>query len=96
MVATDGAAGLLAVTGQGSWRAAPPARLEGNPAGAGDSVVAALLSGWVEGLGWPQRLARAAALSAATVLAPAAGEFDRGAYEELLPRVDVTELAQAA
>ncbi len=96
VAASSGPAGLLAVTEDGSWLAAPPDRLEGNPAGAGDSAVAGLLSGLVEGLAWPERLARAAAVSAATVLAPAAGEFDRGAYEELLPRIAVADQHRAA
>jgi tagatose 6-phosphate kinase len=71
------------------WRAAPPVLLTGNPTGAGDSAVAGLLSGVAEGLPWPERLARAVALSAATVLAPAAGEYDRAAYADLLPRIEV-------
>ncbi|MEV8400651.1 1-phosphofructokinase family hexose kinase [Streptomyces niveus] len=91
VVASLGAAGLLAATPDGSWRAAPPTAVRGNPTGAGDSAVAGLLSGLVERLPWPERLARAVALSAATVLAPAAGEFDREAYADLLPRVAVTE-----
>ncbi|MEV8329844.1 1-phosphofructokinase family hexose kinase [Streptomyces niveus] len=91
VVASLGAAGLLAATPDGSWRAAPPMAVRGNPTGAGDSAVAGLLSGLVERLPWPERLARAVALSAATVLAPAAGEFDREAYADLLPRVAVTE-----
>jgi tagatose 6-phosphate kinase len=41
-------------------------------------------------------LARAIALSAATVQAPVAGEFDRGTYEGLLARVTVTAEASAA
>jgi tagatose 6-phosphate kinase len=93
-VASNGPQGLLAVTGEGTWRAWPPVRYAGNPTGAGDAVVAGLLSALAEGLGWPQRLARAAALSAATVLAPAAGEFDAAAYEQLLPRIKVTEATQ--
>ncbi|MCQ4085077.1 1-phosphofructokinase family hexose kinase [Streptomyces sp. RB6PN25] len=88
VVASNGPQGLLAVTDEGTWRAAPPARFEGNPTGAGDAAVAGLLSALVEGLPWPERLARAAALSAATVLAPAAGEFDGAAYERLLPQID--------
>jgi tagatose 6-phosphate kinase len=52
--------------------------------------------GVVERLPWPDRLARAVALSAATVLAPVAGEFDRAAYEELVGRVAVTGDASAA
>ncbi|PAM99930.1 1-phosphofructokinase [Streptomyces sp. Alain-F2R5] len=97
VVASLGAGGLLAETPEGRWRAAPSARVHGNPTGAGDSAVAGLLSGLVEHLPWPDRLARAVALSAATVLAPVAGEFDRGAYEELLGRgIAVTAEAGAA
>src|SRR4051794_24280555 len=95
VVASLGADGLLAVNAEGRWRATPPRRVRGNPTGAGDSAVAGLLSGLVEHLPWPDRLARAVALSAATVLAPAAGEFDRAAYEELLGRVAVTGDATA-
>ncbi|MEU0952200.1 1-phosphofructokinase family hexose kinase [Streptomyces niveus] len=93
VIASLGAAGLLAATPDGSWRAAPPKAVRGNPTGAGDSAVAGLLSGLVERLPWPDRLARAVALSTATVLAPAAGEFDREAYADLLPRIAVTEQA---
>ncbi|MFI6462830.1 1-phosphofructokinase family hexose kinase [Streptomyces sp. NPDC050528] len=96
VVASLGAKGLLAATPEGTWHATPPARVHGNPTGAGDSAVAGLLSGLVERLPWPERLARAVALSAATVLAPVAGEFDRGAYEELLGRVAVTGEVSAA
>ncbi|GAA2958887.1 1-phosphofructokinase family hexose kinase [Streptomyces enissocaesilis] len=96
VVASLGPDGLLAAAPEGLWQAAPPARAQGNPTGAGDSAVAGLLSGLVEQLPWPQRLARAVALSAATVLAPAAGEFDAAAYEELLPGIDVTTRATAA
>lgn len=73
VVASLGAEGLLARTPDGDWRAAPPRAVRGNPTGAGDSVVAGLLSGLVERLPWPERLSRAVALSAATVLAPVAG-----------------------
>ncbi|MGV9561093.1 1-phosphofructokinase family hexose kinase [Streptomyces sp. NPDC003480] len=96
VVASLGAEGLLAVNAEGRWRAVPPRRIPGNPTGAGDSAVAGLLSGLVEHLSWPARLARAVALSTATVLAPVAGEFDRHAYEELLDRVAVTGEATAA
>ena len=91
VAASLGPDGMLAVTADGTWQAAPPHRITGNPTGAGDSAVAGLLSGLVENLPWPDRLTRAVALSAATVRAPAAGEFDAGTYEELLPRVSVTD-----
>ncbi|CAL2057049.1 MULTISPECIES: 1-phosphofructokinase family hexose kinase [Streptomyces] len=90
VIASLGPNGLLASTPEGRWRATPPGRVHGNPTGAGDSAVAALLSGLVTRLPWPTRLAHAIALSAATVRAPAAGEFDRQTYEELLGRVTVT------
>ncbi|MEV6481469.1 1-phosphofructokinase family hexose kinase [Streptomyces sp. NPDC051576] len=96
VVASLGPKGLLAVTPEAHWHATPPAHIHGNPTGAGDSAVAGLLSGLVEQLPWPERLARAVALSAATVLAPVAGEFDGPAYEELLGRVAVTGGATAA
>ncbi|MFD4632623.1 1-phosphofructokinase family hexose kinase [Streptomyces sp. NPDC058284] len=93
VVASLGPEGLLAVTPDGNWQARPPERVRGNPTGAGDSAVAGLLSGLAEQLPWPDRLARAVALSAATVVAPVAGEFDPSAYEELLPRVAVSNAA---
>ncbi|MFB7215691.1 1-phosphofructokinase family hexose kinase [Streptomyces sp. NPDC056255] len=96
VIASLGPDGMLAVTPDGIWQAAPPARVLGNPTGAGDSAVAGLLSGIVEGLSWPDRLRRAVALSTATVLSPTAGDFDRAAYEELLPRVGVEEHTTAA
>ncbi|GAA3981352.1 1-phosphofructokinase family hexose kinase [Streptomyces plumbiresistens] len=96
VIASLGPEGLLALTPEGRWRATPPTRVHGNPTGAGDSAVAGLLSGLVEDLPWPSRLARAVALAAATVVAPVAGEFDREAYEELVGRVTVTGDATAA
>jgi tagatose 6-phosphate kinase len=96
VVASLGAKGLLAATPEGNWQATPPTQAHGNPTGAGDSAVAGLLSGLVEQLPWPDRLSRAVALSAATVMAPVAGEFDRAAYEELLARVTVTGDVSAA
>ncbi|MCB5178859.1 1-phosphofructokinase family hexose kinase [Streptomyces antimicrobicus] len=91
VVTSLGPDGLLAVTPEGTWQAAPPRTLAGNPTGAGDSAVAGLLSALAEGLDWPERLARAVALSAATVQAPAAGEFDPRTYEEMRGSVKVTQ-----
>ncbi|MBA0053902.1 1-phosphofructokinase family hexose kinase [Streptomyces sp. AJS327] len=92
VAASLGPDGMLLLTPDGGWRAAPPERLAGNPTGAGDSAVAGLLSGLADGLPWPLRLARAVALSAATVRAPAAGEFDETRYRELLERTVPEEL----
>ncbi|MFI8203720.1 1-phosphofructokinase family hexose kinase [Streptomyces sp. NPDC085937] len=96
VVASLGAEGLLAVTPEGHWRATPPARLAGNPTGAGDSAVAGLLSALTDHRPWPDRLTHATALSAATVLSPVAGEFDTAVYEQFLTTVTVTGVATAA
>ncbi|MFD9572927.1 1-phosphofructokinase family hexose kinase [Streptomyces sp. NPDC059982] len=92
VVTSLGPAGLLAATPEGTWQAVPPRRLAGNPTGAGDSAVAGLLSALTEGLDWPAALTRATALSAATVHAPVAGEFDPRTYEEVRGSVKVTQL----
>ncbi|MFF3016322.1 1-phosphofructokinase family hexose kinase [Streptomyces sp. NPDC057939] len=90
VITSLGPAGLLAATAHGTWRATPPRPLLGNPTGAGDSAVAGLLSALTEGLDWPARLTRAVALSAATVHAPTAGEYDPRTYEEVRGSVRVT------
>ncbi|MFF7950478.1 1-phosphofructokinase family hexose kinase [Streptomyces griseorubiginosus] len=96
VVTSLGRSGLLAATPEGRWRATPPAPVHGNPTGAGDAVVAGLLSALVENLPWPDRLTRATALSAAAVLSDTAGDFDQAAYEGLLERVTVTGEVSAA
>jgi tagatose 6-phosphate kinase len=77
---SDGTSGMTAYTPDGVWTAAPPEVLAGNPTGAGDAAVAALVAAWH--LPWPERLAEAVALSAAAVRAPLAGDFDRAFYEQ--------------
>lgn len=96
VAASLGPEGMLLVTPDGMWQAGPPRSLTGNPTGAGDSAVAGLLSGLVEGLPWPERLARAVALSAATVRAPTAGEFDEEVHADLLSQVTVEESSEPA
>lgn len=90
VVVTLGADGLLAVTGDGTWHAAPPGRLAGNPTGAGDAVAAGLAHSMVLARPWPERLRHAVALGTAAVAAPVAGELSMADYEELLPGVQVT------
>lgn len=83
VVVSEGERGLLAVTEKGSWRAAPPSKLHGNPTGAGDAASAALVVGMLRGSPWPELLADAGALSAAAVCAPLAGWFDPDVYRSL-------------
>jgi tagatose 6-phosphate kinase len=87
VVVSLGPDGLLAVTGAGTWLAAPPGPADGNPTGAGDAVVAGLTWGLVSGQTWPERLRHAVALGTAAVAAPTAGELSMSRYRALLPQV---------
>jgi tagatose 6-phosphate kinase len=80
VVSSHGPDGLTALTADGTWTARPPRIDGGNPTGAGDASVAALALGLADGTPWPDTLADAAALSAATVLTDRAGAFDAEAY----------------
>ena len=93
VVVSLGGDGLLAVTGDGTWHAAPPGQVAGNPTGAGDAVVAGLAHGLVLGRPWAERLRHAAALGTAAVAAPAAGQFAAADYERALAGTLVTRWA---
>lgn len=95
VVVSLGPDGLLAVTPEGTWRAAPPGPVDGNPTGAGDAVTAGLVHGLVQGRPWPERLRHAVALGTAAVAAPVAGEFSPGDYARVLAEVSVSP-AEAA
>jgi tagatose 6-phosphate kinase len=95
VVVSLSAHGMLAVTGDGTWLAAPRP-VPGNPTGAGDAAVAGLAHGLTLGRSWPERLRHAVALGSATAAAPAAGEFRRGDLTRALGDVRVTQMAQAA
>jgi tagatose 6-phosphate kinase len=89
VVVSLGRHGLLAITPDGTWHASLADPVTGNPTGAGDAVVAALVHGLVRRQAWPDRLRHAAALGAAAVEAPAAGEFDPDTYRDQLAEVSV-------
>jgi len=93
VVVTLGRDGMLAVTGEGCWRARPPAAVAGNATGAGDAVAAALAHGLVLGRPWDERLRHAVALGAATAAAPVAGEFRSGDYAGALTSVTVEQVS---
>jgi 1-phosphofructokinase family hexose kinase len=92
VVATMGAGGMLAVTGNGVWRAKSPEPVHGNPTGAGDACVAALAAGLASGTPWPELLVHAVALSASAVAGPLAGDIDLATYQRLWPSISVEEL----
>lgn len=76
VVVSMGADGLLAATGTEMVTAKLPTPLEGNPTGAGDSLVAALATGLSDGLSLTELIVRGVAWSAAAVLVPYAGAID--------------------
>jgi tagatose 6-phosphate kinase len=90
VVVSLAADGLLAVTGDGTWLAAPARAEAGNPTGAGDAVVAGLAHGLALGRPWPERLRQATALGAAAAAAPAAGDLSRADYDRALGGVRIS------
>lgn len=94
VVVSLGEDGLLAVTESGTWHARVPP-VSGNPTGAGDATVAALAIALARGRapvrpgGWGAVLGGAAALGAAAVAAPLAGDVDLETYRRLVPVAEV-------
>jgi tagatose 6-phosphate kinase len=91
VVVSLGARGLLGVLPGISLLAVPPAQ-RGNPVGAGDAALAALVHGHLTGQPWPDRLRRAAAMSAAAVRQPVAGVVHADDVAELEALVTLSEL----
>ncbi len=89
MLLTLGEHGVLAATGSACWHACLPEPVIGSPTGAGDATAAGLARGLAAGMEWPDLLGPAAALGAAAVLAPVAGEVDLSSYHEFTTRVRV-------
>ncbi|MFB7721890.1 MULTISPECIES: hexose kinase [unclassified Nocardia] len=98
VIVTRGGAGMIAVTANRAWSAALPEPLAGNPTGAGDAAVAAIIAGLAgtRTPNWPALLTDAVATSAAAVVIPVAGEIDRVLRDRLMPTVRVTELEPVA
>ncbi|MFI6505258.1 1-phosphofructokinase family hexose kinase [Nonomuraea typhae] len=90
VVVSMGKDGLLAVTPDGDFLARMPYTVAGNPTGAGDALVAGLALGLVEATPWPERLRRAAALGAAAVAAPVAGDFDHTVFTDIHHKITIT------
>ena len=90
-VVTAGPDGLFGHTAEGlAWHTPAPRRVRGNPTGAGDAVTAALARALAEGTPWPRATADAAALAAAAVAAPLAGDYDQNLYRELTQHQEET------
>lgn len=94
VVATRGAAGIVAVTASGAWHGVSPEPMAGNPTGARDAAAAAVIAALAATPepDWAALVVDAVATSAAAVVIPVAGEIDRALRERLAPGVVVTEL----
>ncbi|MET8518499.1 hexose kinase [Nocardioides sp. NPDC004968] len=92
VVLTRGHHGLVAYADGSCWEVTPPAGVTGNPTGAGDAAAAGLARGLANGRPWPEILRDAAALGAAAVVTPVAGEIDPDAYSSFLADVRVSRI----
>jgi tagatose 6-phosphate kinase len=90
VVVTLGPRGLLGVLPEMSLLATPPPQ-RGNSVGAGDAAFAALAEGHLARQPWPDRLRRAAAMSAAAVRQPVAGTVRAEDVAELEALTEVSE-----
>ena len=91
VVVSLGPRGLVGVLPGITLLAVPPTQ-EGNPVGAGDAALAALAEGHLAGQPWPDRLRRAAAMSAAAVRQPVAGVVHAEDVAELEALTAVSEI----
>lgn len=92
-VISNGPDGLVAGFADGAWVARPPSVISGNPTGAGDALTAALARGVRHGDSLPDMLRVCSAWSASAVSVAWAGELDRRVLNEVLPFVEVEDLA---
>ncbi len=90
VVVSLGTRGLLAVLPDFTLLATPP-QVPGNPVGAGDAALAALVDGHLAARPWPERLRSAAAVSAAAVRQHVAGVVHASDVAELQKLVTVRE-----
>lgn len=95
VVVSMGAGGVVAATPAGTWWAHGPV-VRGNPVGAGDALVAALVHGALRRWAWPERLAHAVAVAGVAVASPVAGRFGAAAYASLRQQVRVVALSLEA
>ena len=84
VVVSRGAHGLVARDGDTRYSTPAVAGIHGNPTGAGDAATAGLAAALVDGHDVAEALRWAAALGAAAVLRPVAGEVDLPAFHRFL------------
>jgi tagatose 6-phosphate kinase len=93
-VVSLGAGGIVGADASGVWHAEGPRDGMGNPTGAGDTTMAALVFERCRGPALPEALATACALASTTVAAPLAGQADPAAARTIRPQVSVRRLRE--
>lgn len=84
VVVTRGSAGLAAYTPDRTVEVPPIPAVDGNPTGAGDAATAGLVAAMVAGAPLLDALQRSAAVGAAAVMQPVAGEVDPADVERFV------------
>jgi len=84
VVVSRGTAGLVASASAGEYSAAAVPGITGNPTGAGDAATAGLAAALLDGRPVEDALRWAAAMGAAAVLRPVAGEVDVDAFRRFV------------
>jgi 1-phosphofructokinase family hexose kinase len=92
LVITCGQEGIFGLTGEGSWRARPPAQTIVNAAGAGDAASGTLAWRLACGASWPEALRWAAAAGAAVVLTESTADLLQTDFEQILPQVVIEQV----
>ncbi|MFZ5814917.1 MAG: 1-phosphofructokinase [Bacillota bacterium] len=90
-----GPRGLILLSPEGAWRAAPPAVRAVNTVGSGDSLVAGFVVGLLEGRSADQILRMAVACGTANAVTPGVGEVDAAVVAQLVRQVRVERLSPA-
>jgi len=86
-----GEKGMVARDGDRCYTVTLSETLSGNPTGAGDALAAMVALGLSRQQSWPEMLRTGAAVSAAAVAMPLAGEFDPTTADRLRPQVRIEE-----
>jgi tagatose 6-phosphate kinase len=93
LIVTLGERGALAVTPEACYLSRPPEVPVVNTAGAGDALSGGVMLALSRGADWPEALSRGTAAAASVVMNEGTAICRRGQMEELLPRVQVVEVA---
>ncbi|WP_110655263.1 1-phosphofructokinase [Salinicola halimionae] len=90
-----GAEGVLWISRRGEWRSLPPRVEVRSTVGAGDTLLAAMLHGVVEGLEPQEALRQATALAAEAVRHVGVGNPHAGDFQQLLQQTSVDRCGEA-